>query len=67
VTHHVEEIMPAFSHVLVLKKGQVLGCGPKGQILNSDLLSEAFGSPMSLSRRDSRYQLSVSVSSKTVI
>ena len=29
VTHHSEEIMPAFSHVLILKNGQVLASGVK--------------------------------------
>ena len=29
VTHHVEEIMPVFSHILVLKKGQVLSLRPR--------------------------------------
>ena len=31
VTHHVEEIMPAFSHVLILKDGAVLAAGPKAK------------------------------------
>ena len=35
VTHHVEEIMPAFSHVLVLKEGAVLAAGPKVKVLTS--------------------------------
>src|SRR3984957_14047552 len=34
VTHHVEEIMPAFSHVLVLKNGRVLAQGRKGSVLD---------------------------------
>ena len=29
VTHHIEEIMPVFSHALVLKSGQVIACGEK--------------------------------------
>jgi iron complex transport system ATP-binding protein len=29
VTHHVEEIMPVFSHLLVLKSGKVLAAGEK--------------------------------------
>ena len=42
VTHHVEEIMPAFSHVLVLKGGRVLAAGTKARILTSATLSRAF-------------------------
>ena len=29
VTHHVEEIMPVFSHVLALQNGRVLAAGKK--------------------------------------
>lgn len=59
VTHHVEEIMPAFSHVLLLKAGQVLGAGTKEKLLNSELLSEAFAVRMRFSKRRERYELSV--------
>jgi len=27
VTHHVEEMMPVFSHVLIMKSGKVLAAG----------------------------------------
>jgi iron complex transport system ATP-binding protein len=43
VTHHVEEIMPAFSHLLVLKAGRVLATGRKRHVLTSRVLSSAFG------------------------
>ena len=39
VTHHVEEIMPVFSRVLVLKNGRVLAAGKKPAVLNSKNLS----------------------------
>jgi len=51
VTHHVEEITPAFTHALVLKKGHVLACGPVEEIMRAELLSEAFGAPLGLERR----------------
>jgi iron complex transport system ATP-binding protein len=57
VTHHVEEIMPAFSHVLVLKAGRVIAAGPKGVVLKSNLLSTAFATPLRLSRTGDRYAL----------
>src|SRR5581483_10097975 len=43
VTHHVEEIVPAFSHALVLKAGAVLAQGQKKNVLTSKILSAAFG------------------------
>src|SRR3989454_941689 len=41
VTHHVEEIMPAFTHVLVLKEGKVLAAGAKKKVLTSAVFSKA--------------------------
>ncbi len=57
VTHHVEEIMPEFSHVLVIKGGRTLAAGPVAETLTSRLLSETFGARLTLSRRKGRYQL----------
>ncbi len=42
VTHHVEEILPAFTHALLLKGGRVLAAGPKEGVLTGRRLSEAF-------------------------
>jgi iron complex transport system ATP-binding protein len=57
VTHHVEEIIPIFSHVLILKGGRVLANGPIRQTLNSATLSSAFGEKATLRRTAGRYQL----------
>src|SRR5579875_1222467 len=59
VTHHTEEITPSFSHVLVLKNGRVAASGPKARMLNSRLLSDAFGVAVRIRRRGGRYFLSV--------
>lgn len=59
VTHHVEEIMPVFSHVLLLKSGTVLVAGEKGEALNARNLSTAFNARMKLLRANSRYTLKV--------
>jgi iron complex transport system ATP-binding protein len=59
VTHHVEEILPCMTHVLVLKDGAVLASGPKAEVLKSSTLSEAYGAQVKLHRRGERYQLSV--------
>jgi iron complex transport system ATP-binding protein len=67
VTHHVEEIMPAFSHVLVLVGGRVLAQGPKPRVLTSATLSRAFGAPVRLRLKAGRYSLSVRPSAKVVI
>jgi iron complex transport system ATP-binding protein len=67
VTHHVEEIIPVFSHVLLLRKGQVLAAGLKGKILTSGLLSHAFGATVELRRQRGRYSMMVSASVGVVI
>src|SRR5271156_2532104 len=59
VTHHVEEIVEAFSHVLVLKAGRVLDAGPRARVLTSATLSSAFAAPVRLTRARGRYSLSV--------
>jgi iron complex transport system ATP-binding protein len=67
VTHHVEEIMPAFSHVIVLKRGRVIASGTRGEILTSKNLSSAFGAPVRLTFRSGRYSLAVRPSASKVI
>lgn len=57
VTHHVEEIMPVFSHVLILKQGRVMASGPRAKILSSRALSQAFSESIRLRRASHRYQL----------
>ena len=57
VTHHVEEIMPVFSHALILKNGRVLARGPLRQTLASETLSRAFGEAARLRRDRGRYRL----------
>lgn len=52
VTHHVDEIPPAFTDLLALRDGQVLAAGPIGATLDADLLGACFGLPLTLSRHD---------------
>lgn len=59
VTHHVEEIMPVFTHVLVLKKGTALAHGEKEKTLTSRNLAGAFGAKMKLTFAKQRYALKV--------
>jgi iron complex transport system ATP-binding protein len=57
VTHHVEEITPAFSHALLLRNGRVLAAGPRKAVLTSANLSKTFGASLKLSRPGNRYRL----------
>jgi iron complex transport system ATP-binding protein len=67
VTHHVEEIMPVFSHVLILKAGKILASGKKDSTLNAVSLSAAFDTPIRLQKKTGRYSLIVTRSSRGVL
>ena len=43
VTHHVEEIPPGFTHLMLLRDGKVHTAGPIGEVLTAENLSDAFG------------------------
>jgi iron complex transport system ATP-binding protein len=55
VTHHVEEIPAGFGHALLLAQGRVQAAGPIGDVLTSDLLSGAYGLPLTVDGRDGRF------------
>ncbi|HKT56607.1 MAG TPA: ABC transporter ATP-binding protein [Microbacterium sp.] len=55
VTHHVEEIPVGFTHVLLLREGQVVASGPIAETLTADALTETFGMPIVLSQDGGRY------------
>jgi iron complex transport system ATP-binding protein len=59
VTHHVEEIMPVFTHALLLREGRVIASGERARVLTSALLSETFASPLRLTTNHGRYGLNV--------
>ena len=67
VTHHVEEIMPVFSHALLLKAGTVLANGRKQTVLGSSMLADAFESSVDLRATNGRYSLTVAPTAKVVI
>jgi iron complex transport system ATP-binding protein len=55
VTHHVEEIPPAFTHALLVRDGGLLAAGPLEDTLSSSSLSDAFGITLELERRGGRW------------
>lgn len=67
VTHHVEEIMPVFTHALLMKSGETLVAGAKTEVLSSRHLSNALGSRVHLKVRRGRYSLAVAPKSRVVI
>ena len=67
VTHHVEEIMPVFSHALLLKLGNVVAGGKKQSVLRSGRLSEAFETPVNVRATNGRYTLAVKPSAQVMM
>ncbi|MHB8671010.1 MAG: ABC transporter ATP-binding protein [Acidimicrobiales bacterium] len=55
VTHHVEEIPPGFTHVLLLRGGRILASGPLDRFLTADALSACFATPLRLERHHGRW------------
>ncbi|MFP7169583.1 ABC transporter ATP-binding protein [Terribacillus sp. FSL K6-0262] len=48
VTHHIEEISPAFDKTLLLKEGKVFASGDTTDMISSERLSEFFGIPVNV-------------------
>jgi iron complex transport system ATP-binding protein len=51
VTHHVDDIPPTSTHVLLLRRGAVLRTGRIDDVLDGSALSETFGLDLELERR----------------
>ena len=54
ITHHLEEILPGFTHVLLLREGRVVAAGPRKRVLTPALLEKTFDARFRLSVRDGR-------------
>ena len=57
VTHHVEEITPAFTHALLVRGGRVVAAGPRREVLTSKNVSTTFAAPLRLAHRSGRLSL----------
>jgi iron complex transport system ATP-binding protein len=55
VTHHVEEIPPGFTHVLLLRGGRVVTAGPMDSHLTAASLGETFALRLTLERIGERW------------
>jgi iron complex transport system ATP-binding protein len=55
VTHRIEEIIPAITHTLYMKGGQVIDQGTKGDMLTDNKLSKALGCDVTLKENDDRF------------
>jgi iron complex transport system ATP-binding protein len=55
VTHHVEEVPPHFTDVLLMRAGRVVAQGPIEITLTAENLEATFGLPLELEVRGDRY------------
>ena len=55
VTHHLEEIPAGVTHALIMADGRIVAAGPVETILTSEVLSGAFGMPLTVSHVDGRW------------
>jgi iron complex transport system ATP-binding protein len=55
VTHHVEELPPGITHVLLLREGRIVAAGPAPTTLTAANLEATFGLALDLERTDGRW------------
>jgi len=55
VTHHVEEIPPSFTDVLMLREGRVVAAGPIPLTMTAENLTATFGIPLVLEQYGDRW------------
>lgn len=59
VTHHVEELPPATSHVLLLSEGRAAAKGTPDEVLRADVLSKIYHCPLEVRRQGGRFYVEV--------
>ena len=57
VTHELADVIPEIQRVVLMRQGEVIADGRKGEILTVDRLSELFGVNVQIERRDGHYHL----------
>jgi iron complex transport system ATP-binding protein len=57
VTHHLSDIVPEIDRVIFMRQGQVVGDGPKREMLTPDALRGLFGIGVEMAERDGYYHL----------
>lgn len=59
VTHHVEEILPCFSHILLMRDGEVFASGERDLLLTEETLSVFFEHPLRITYENERAWVAV--------
>ena len=59
ITHHIEELPPATSQVLVLSEGRCAAQGHPREVLSEQMLSAVYKCPVQIRRSNGRFYLEV--------
>lgn len=59
ITHHVEELPPATSHILLLDEGTVAASGTPNEVLRAEILSRVYRCPLQVQQSNGRYRVEV--------
>jgi len=59
ITHHLEEIMPSFTHAIILKEGEVVAQGNIENVLTDRVISDAFNVKVKIHKNNSRYWVEI--------
>jgi iron complex transport system ATP-binding protein len=59
ITHHVEELSPLTSHVILMKDGLIMREGPPDQVITPESLTELYGCKVFVRKQHGRYWLEV--------
>ncbi|MDB5354809.1 MAG: ABC-type molybdenum transport system, ATPase component/photorepair protein PhrA [Phycisphaerales bacterium] len=59
ITHHLEELPPATSHILLLDNGRAAAMGPPEEVLTPGTLSPVYHCPMEITRLGGRFYAQV--------
>ncbi len=59
ITHHVEELSPRTSQVLLMKQGQIHAAGPPQKVITPESLTATFGCKVFVRRQNGRYWIEV--------
>jgi iron complex transport system ATP-binding protein len=54
VTHHIEEIVPLFTHVALIRDGKVAAAGPKKEVLTKETIMHTYEIPVELQWNEER-------------
>jgi iron complex transport system ATP-binding protein len=55
ITHHLEELPPSVSQVLLLSEGRAAAVGPPAEVLRAEVLSRVYQCPMEITHVAGRY------------